>query len=298
MDEHMKQKNKFLRKIISIVAAAVIVVILWGIGYRYLTSVQTEGYDIVFFGDSLIGNVKDDTAIPVLLSKNMDAKILNAAFGGSCIASVNSMHKATVLGDSVNLCSLVDAIVRNDFIYQRSDVVTSHMVLPYFLGRVNELAAVDFNQVDTILIEQGTNDYNSGVPLEDENDSFNVETYGGALRYTLSTLQTNYPNSRIVLITPTYCYFLDENDNKLKDCHETDFGYGVLDDYVALELQIAREYNVEVIDMFQESPIQEDTMDIYSSDGLHFDENGRRLLAQILADYLKGDKAVVSKYAK
>ena len=66
-------------------------------------------------------------------------------------------------------------------------------------------------------------------------------------------------------------------------------GGGYLEDYVNAEIQVAREMNVEVIDLYHEININEDNFSTYLYDGLHFTDYGRQVVADILADYLLGE---------
>jgi lysophospholipase L1-like esterase len=79
---------------------------------------------------------------------------------------------------------------------------------------------------------------------------------------------------------------------KESNCQNTDNGGGFLEDYVNLELEIARQYGVEVLDNFHESGIGStgdfEEWEIYTQDGLHLNEKGRRLVAERIVEIIKG----------
>ena len=67
------------------------------------------------------------------------------------------------------------------------------------------LSRIDFSKTEVLIIEHGTNDYNSGQILDNPKDTMDVTTFAGALRTTLSLLQEKYPQLRIILVSPIYC---------------------------------------------------------------------------------------------
>ena len=154
----------------------------------------------------------------------------------------------------------------------------------YFKDRMENLSKIDFSQVKYLVIEHGTNDYNSGRKLDNPDDRYDTTTFGGALRYSLKLLQEAYPDMKIILVTPLYCEFGEKLD---RTCYETDFGGGILEEYVRLEQQIAAEYGVICINAYQDSGIGAENAKVYLSDGLHLNEQGELLMGEYLAKELK-----------
>ena len=57
-------------------------------------------------------------------------------------------------------------------------------------------------KTDIILFEGGANDRGAGVPLGEDIESRDVNTYTGAVNYVIDDLQARYPNALLICITP------------------------------------------------------------------------------------------------
>lgn len=250
----------------------------------------TDTYKIVCLGDSIIGNYKEDSAVEHL-SDRLKVPVLNGAFGGTAAAVRPDEIPRTCLNQTLSLAELADAIAWRDFAAQKAEVAygsayeeKNRQILGYFQETLEHLEKVDFTETEILLIEHGTNDYNSGTVLDNPENPYDSHTFGGALRHAIRVLRKQYPNLRIILITPSYCYF--KGSDHQEDCMERDFGYGTLQAYVDLEIAIAEECGVEVIDNLRGLGIHKENREEYLEDGLHLNTAGRKLLADHVADYL------------
>lgn len=270
--------------ILWVVAVLVTVLFLTAAALRNDTG-KPEEYRIVCLGDSILGNVRDETSVTSVMESILQEPVANGAFGGTCASLSNTMHRPTFYEDSLNLAKLADAIVCRDFRVQLYDISSNQFGLSYFEEVLEELSRIDFSKAEIVFIEHGINDFSAGRPLDNEEDPLDRYTYGGALRYSIEKLQEEYPQLRIVLVTPLYCYF-QENGQRALDSETSDFGYGGLVNYVELELGIAEEYGLDVIDNFHNMGINSENVDEYTEDGIHLNEKGRRLLAETLANYV------------
>lgn len=251
-----------------------------------------EYYPIVVLGDSVIGNVADGEGVVAYLEQNLGIPVLKGAFGGTCASyDVQTVYPYSI-GQQLSLVKLSEAIANQDFSVQKSLITygenyyyTMYQTANYFPDTIEALSRVDFNQVKYLIIEHGTNDYNQGKQLDNPEDPYDMETYGGALRYSIELLQKHYPDMQIVFITPTWCYIMV--DGKKMHCDEVDFGGGYLEEYVNMELKIAQDYGLLVLDNYQDFAINQETEEQYFVDGLHLNQKGQQLLADRIADFIK-----------
>ena len=243
-------------------------------------------YKVVFFGDSIIGDVRDETGIAARVSAILDVPVYNGAFGGTTAATFNRENRPDITIDSISLTGLIDGLCYDNFAVANAGV-ESCMTFDYFGETVQGLNDVDWEQVSVVVIEHGVNDYLAGTALDNPNNPYDTFTYGGALRTALKKLQERKPELHIVLCTPTYCWFLAEEIT----CEECDLGGGILEDYVNLELAIAQEFGVEVVDNYHESGIGGafENWSVYTLDGLHLNETGRQMLAERIAAAIADD---------
>lgn len=281
-------KQDIIRYAVALVCVAVLLLL------TFRKEEKPVQYDIVILGDSVVGNTRGEVNVASVLGKRLGKTVFNGAFGGSCMSVPNRQMWGSMSGTEWCMVKLAEAIAYDDWTSQKavmsyaasySDV--NLQVLDYFEERMDMLVQIDFSGVEILIIQQGTNDYNSGKPVDNPGDLYDVTTFGGALRYSLRILKEKYPQLRIVLVSPTYCALGENFDKK---CYNTSYREGgILDEYVELEGQIAQEFDVEWINAYRESGIWENNMDIYLTDALHPNTDGHVLIGNLIADYLQAD---------
>lgn len=278
---------------ISIVLAACLTVLcIWDA----LPVNRRAAAEVVLLGDSIVGNTLNGKGIHTYLEELLGATVLKGGFGGSYAADKEQDVYPASVRSPLNLVNISRAIVDGDFSVQKAQIAYGdryydimRQTIEYFAETAEQLSRVDFHQVKYLVIEHGTNDYNRGVRLDNAEDRLDESTFGGALRSSVERLLAAYPNMQIILMTPTWCYV--EGDGELLYCDETDFGGGYLEEYADLEMEIAEEYGLPVLDNYHESGINRDTAAQYLQDGLHLSNDGQRLIAERLAaliDELEG----------
>lgn len=241
-------------------------------------------YPMVCLGDSILGQVRDETSITNILEEKLGIEIFNGALGGTNMSRADRKHRMGFPKDGLSMTALALAIGYKDFGVQKT-IQVQDTGTEYFKETLEELEKIDFSQVEILLIEHGVNDYNAGIPIENKENSYDIYSYAGAVRTAVTTLQKQYPQLRIILVSPTYSWFLAMETT----CEEQDFGQGYLKDYVEMQQAVASELGVEFIDNYHFLYPHEKWEDwqIYTIDGLHPNEDGRRLIAEKLAEYLE-----------
>lgn len=238
---------------------------------------------VVTFGDSVFGEVRDNTAVPCLLQEYLGETVYNGAMGGTCAARTEELKRMDYPKGSLSLVGLAKALYAGDFGVQKSGVFRESM-MEYFPEVIDGLAALDFSETELVLIQHGLNDYHAGIPIENPDNPYDEYSFLGALRSSVELLKKANPNVRIVLVTPTYTWYLSQG----KTCEEVDFGGGVLAEYVNAEMALAEEMGLEVIDLYHDYLPNEMFEDyaLYSKDGVHPNEEGRRMMAWKIVEAL------------
>ncbi len=240
---------------------------------------------IVNFGDSQFGNFRAPHDISTFISELTGAKTYNVGFGG-CRMSPH-LHDNY---DKFSMYRIADAVTSGDFSLQDkaiSDVNAKESLPSYFNYSLELLKSIDFSSVDIITVSYGGNDFMGGQPL-DSIDKKDINSFGGALRYSIEKLAESFPEIQIVLCTQTYRFWngqfgiTDEDSNTyVNEC-----GYKLLD-FVAKTLEIAEEYGLRCIDNYNNSGINKDTRDLcFKGDTIHPIEYGRRLIAENMSKSL------------
>ena len=279
------------REIVLKCVAAMLAFVIFGIlvaGAKEYDKGKDTTYKIVCLGDSNLGNVQDRTGVVSLLEKRIGQPVLNGAFGGSTMTSIYG--DKTDYSPALSMFQIATSICNKNFGVQKSaiDTLSRTNDLDYFKSSMDKLSDVDFKEVEILIIEHGINDYFYGITVENARDLYDVNTFSGALRNVLTMLKREYPDMRIILVTPSYCAPVSE-DEGYRHCDIYNYGGGYLEDYVNVELEIAKEFGVEVIDLYHEKDINEGNFNEYLYDGLHYNDYGREVVADIIADYLLGE---------
>lgn len=275
-------------------------IILYGIisaalfAILFLVSFQVRGgsagdqrVEIVIFGDSVLGEVRDETAVPARLQQLLGKSVYNGAFGGTCAARIDEGRRLDYTRDSLSLVGLTKSVYAGDFGVQQSIIMRENCT-DYFEEAIDGLASIDFSGVEIFVIQQGINDYHGGIPIENMEQPFDERTFLGAIRTAVSSLKKVSPEARILLVTPLYTWY----PPKRATCEEMDYGGGILEAYVNAELALAEELGLEIIDVYHDFYPHEkwEDWELYSRDGLHPNEAGREKLAFKIAEYLEQER--------
>lgn len=280
--------QKSLKNCIYGIAAILVFVILYCFTYKDREDrLEKQSYEIVVLGDSIMGLVRDETSVAARLSEIVGVPVFNGALGGTCMARMDTEKRLDYNKDTLSMAGLAKAIVAQDFGVQQTTRIREGAT-EYFGDTIDALENVDFDKVRVLFIGHGLNDYHGGVKLyADESDPYDEDTYIGALRSVVTSLQKTYPKLRIILLTPTYSWYIYTGQT----CEELDAGYGILEDFVEAEKQTAAELGVEIIDLYHDFYPHEvwEDLYVYTDDGLHPNEEARRIIAGKMAACLRAE---------
>ncbi len=242
--------------------------------------------DVVMFGDSIVGGGYFGT-ISGEIEKITGMSVHNAGFGGMTMCRTEMEEQQ---GDYAFFYSMVQlsSMVRNrDFtLISLANARYDYIMPAGWRERSVTLENINWKKVKNIIIEQGINDYMNGCAVDNPENKYDDTTFGGALRCTIENIQKGAPGAIIYVETPSYMRL----DTYEEDCFTHDSGGGILSDYVAKEIEIADEYGINVIDVFNSNLINKDNVDTYTYDGLHPSEAGVKALAGFIAKSLKGNE--------
>ena len=189
---------------------------------------------------------------------------------GSCTSGEDSIYVnqiASALGaDNVNNYGLPSSPVSNTVNPALSPQENQNLS---FLERYPSMS----KDADLIFVFGGVNDYSLNVPIGEANDS-SVHTFSGALNTLFAGLVEQYPDSRIIALTP-----IQRSDRT----GSNDAGYN-LEDYANCVTSIAGNYDqVDSIDLYHAPELNfstEEASSAYLADGLHPNDAGQKKIAE------------------
>lgn len=222
-------------------------------------------YDIVFLGDSIIGNYTDSMSVPEVVKTLTGAGVYNCGYGG----------RSAALGkkDDLSMDMIAQAIIEEDIKGIPADTQV-YAGLEAFFKREETDKKLMF------VINYGLNDFFNGYPVQGS-DAYDHYSYTGALRAGVTALKKAYPEAEILLMTPNFTVYYDYGE-----AVQSAKG-GTLKEYAEAVISLGEELDVKVLDNFHELPINRDNFEEYLSDGCHLNERGRFLLGSRISEQIK-----------
>lgn len=153
---------------------------------------------------------------------------------------------------------------------------------PVWDETINQMRSLDFNTVDTIVIMYDATDYLLGRPIYSIANFEDPTQFTGAMAAGINLIQTYYPHIRIIVSSPTYAFGLEEDGSYVSSDIKT-YGETYLSTYVVKQADAAYELSVSFIDNIY-GTIHEDIASDYLTDYIHLNTEGRKLVAQRIAD--------------
>ena len=129
---------------------------------------------------------------------------------------------------------------------------------------------------DAIVVFGGTNDFGHGDAPFGTLDSEDKYTFCGAVNSLIKTLKQNYPQAKLIFMTPIHRD--DEAQPAMPDSK-------ILEDYVNAIRTICKNHKVAVIDLFKINPLDPTDKEVVP-DGLHPNDKGHAIMAQVIAEEL------------
>ena len=215
--------------------------------------------------------------------------VYNGSFTGSTISAAYENFNDGYWMDSFSLSYLAKAICSRDFTQTLNYAYYSYD--PDFVPTVEMLEDLDMNTVDIICIMYDAIDYIERRPSDDPNNPHSIVTYTGALRTAIEDIQEAYPFIRIVVMSHTFCFSINDEGN-FQNGDRSDLGHGTLSHYLQKELDVTGDCSVSWIDNFY-GTINEDNYLDYMTDYKHFNDAGRKLLADRFIELILTPKAAV-----
>lgn len=219
---------------------------------------------VIFLGDSVLGNYRNETSIPSFFADMTEAKVYNLGIGGASCTDLTSAGTAagTAFGYLTGK-SGSDDFERN---CRELDAYSSY-----------RLAASDLKGSDgsgiIFVLEYGLNDYFTGVP---------AESFSAALSGAIGCIKETYPESRIVVLSPGYIGMYENGTVITSDTGS------VLDSYRDAVRDVAGSYHAELLSLTSDFGfIQEDIYTYLYADAVHYNEIGRYRIARVMAEYFK-----------
>lgn len=243
---------------------------------------------IVAFGNAPFADDRDsEDNLLNMIADESGAVVYNFAVEGSYLAALEPIFntdKAPM--DAFNfywltaLATLKNTNHHYEYLFEQTDVE-----LPSEAKYVYEtLSTLDFNTVDVVTVMYDGSDYLAGHEMYNDDNATDIMQFTGNMEAGIELLLNHYPHLRIIVMSPTYAYAIDENGDYVSSDIYT-YGQDVLSTYVIKQFGSAYSREVTFVDNLY-GTITEDNADKYLEDNIHLNVKGRKLVADRFLDAL------------
>jgi len=142
---------------------------------------------------------------------------------------------------------------------------------------------------DVILVYGGVNDYIHGDAFFGSMADTTPETFCGGVYFLMNLLKNNYPGKTLAFVTPAHMCYMGVSDQCVSPRPMKKQDAKPLQAYVDVLKARGEEFGIPVLDLFEKLPIdpnREADREKYTVDGLHFNNDGQLVLAQVIGDFL------------
>ncbi|MBO4702562.1 MAG: hypothetical protein J5625_07895 [Lachnospiraceae bacterium] len=234
-----------------------------------------SGKEIVFFGDSIMGNYHGPLSIPGESESLSGADTYNLGVGGTCaIRDFNKLVDA-FLGSG----SLSD-IEDKDFLSELERFENEH----------------DENKELYFIVNYGLNDYFMGVPAHVNTGApyseYAYDSYEASMTDGIIKLQSTYPNAKIIILSPIYTNYFEAGERIMSDVGAP------LQTYRDMGKFISEKLGTEWIDSLNLIEINEDNYETYLIDEVHPNFDGIYLISDSIIRFIAGEKKEIEEEKK
>lgn len=247
-----------------------------------------EGYaddgvtTVVCFGNAPFYDEKDsDTGILNMVAEKTGATIYNLSAPDTTMSALNGAYTHSYPVDAFSFYWLTAAFcVNNTTLLEESldNMGDERELYAPILSTIEEL---DFDHVDVIAIMYDASDYYEVRPTYNSDNPTSIQHFCGAMEAGIELIQQTYPHIRIIVMSPTYAYAVNDN-GEYEDSDLTDYGMGPLATYVITQSNSAYTRLVSFSDCFY-GGVHADNAKEYLEDNIKLNEKGRKLIAEKLA---------------
>ncbi|MBO6006984.1 MAG: SGNH/GDSL hydrolase family protein, partial [Lachnospiraceae bacterium] len=223
-----------------------------------------SGKDVYFIGDSIFGNFRDETAVSSFFRDMTGAQVYNLGEGG--MAAVSAANSSSDIGSALNYLLGKE---RLETFSTRCYEFKSYYSYWNAADRLKETKGEN----SIFIVEFGLNDYFTGKSADE---------FRSAMNRIITELKSTYPKAEILVLSPGFIRMYNDGTTLISETGS------VLQAYRDITTEVAAQQNCELLSLTDDFGFtQEETASFLLPDLVHYNENGRYLLAQGLARYFK-----------
>lgn len=133
------------------------------------------------------------------------------------------------------------------------------------------------------------NDYIHGDAPFGSPDDKTPATFLGAVEFLMNLLKELYPHTKIVFMTPAHCCYDTLDETRPSNRPQKRADARPLCDYVNAITEKGKQHSIPVLNLYERlmiNPHLPEHKEKYTADGLHFNDAGHKILADLLIDFI------------
>ena len=244
---------------------------------------------VVMLGDDSLKDYSDGSGIPALVAQNTNAITYTCSFPDMTIATKNMEFDVTHGYDAFSFYYAALCISKNDYAFLRDVLPTLPQTdrIADYEAALSTLEGIDFNTVDILVISCGAQDYLNGYTQVNSifPEAYISNSYIDSIMQGIDWIRTAYPQIQFVIMSPTFCYYV-EDDGSYANCDvKKTADNATLADYMIAAKSAAVATNSTYLDNYWGIDIHADNAQLYLTDSTTYpNEKGRKLIADKLSE--------------
>ncbi|MCH5339990.1 MAG: SGNH/GDSL hydrolase family protein [Acetatifactor sp.] len=247
----------------------------------HIISNDDDELNILVIGNSPFSDDRDSKdGLANMIAERTGANVINCSVSGSYMAAQNPYLNAEIAPMDVYtpywLCSLAFSDVHAPQFLTSAEVLGENT--PPDAAYVYEtLSNLDMNTVDVVVFMYDATDYLMGHEMYNDLNSTDLQQFTGSMEASIELIQLLAPQIRIIVMSPTYAFGIDENGEYISSDIKT-YGQHFLSTYVIKQAESCFNRSVTFVDNLY-GTINEDNASEYLTDNIHLNVEGRKLVA-------------------
>ncbi len=250
---------------------------------NYVAPNADDELHILLLGNDVITDGEEDgeSFADLIRQKTGATAVYNAGIPGSYVTCAQEEYSSSFRMDGLNLPAIAQYLnTGDDSVIRQASEDLGELFTERMKASLEELKKIDADKLDTICIFYDSRDFLGQRPPGDTSatEDVSITNYFGALNASLQLLQKAYPDARIIIMSPHFAHFVDENGTSYTSADESAKLGAPQFIYVNRQYFSALGNRVSFVDNFY-GTIYEDIADDYLVDNIHLNTEGRKLLA-------------------
>lgn len=245
---------------------------------------------IVAFGNAPFSDHRGtENNLANMIAKATGATVYNCSVSNSYLACQSPYFNPQVAPMDIYsfywLICLATLDGANSAYFEQAAEVLGDAIPPEAQEVYDTLTTLDFNTVDVVTIMYDASDYLMGHGMYSDENPTDIQQFTGNLEAGIELLQKTYPHIRIIVMSPTYAYALDEEGNYISSDKYVYGEMDVLSTYSIRQCMSCLSRSVSFVDHLY-GTVNEDNATEYLVDHVHLNQKARELITRRFMDAL------------